>query len=192
MSESERKPLIDKRAGYAKVLTDEQAKKIWRYLEEKFGIPAENYQKSFSFAQNKRGRLWLASKTALTFVEKERFNPAKVLTCAIGKSDSMKLLGDEEMSVRLTIDGAMFFNSDITKNILYLSDEEEALWYTGEVIDRSSDDLPNDVYVLAQEQTKQIIGSTILKNGFLLNFVPKWRRPNREDAKEELISEPGS
>ena len=83
----------------------------------------------------------------------------------------------------------MFFNSDIKKNILYITEEEEQLWYTGEVIDRTADNLPNDVYVLAQEQTKQIIGSTIMKNGFLLNFVPKWRRPNREDAKDEIINE---
>lgn len=192
MTESEKKTYIDKRANYAKVLTDEQAEPIWLYLEKKFGITPQKYKKSFNFAQNRRGRLWIASRSALNFIIKERFDPAKVLTCAIGKADSKKLLQDDEIHIRLTVDGAMFFNSDIKKNILYLTEEEEAEWYTGEVIDRTSDKLPNDVYVLAQEKTKQVIGSTILKNGFLLNFVPKWRRPNRVDTKEELFSEPGS
>lgn len=191
MAESEKKPYFDKRANYAKVVTDEQAEQIWLYLEKKFGISPQKYKKSFSFAQNRRGRLWIASRPALEFVAKERFDPAKVLTCAIGKSDSKKLLDDENMQIRLTMDGSMFFNSDIKKNILYLTEDEEAEWYTGEVIDRTADNLPNDVYVLAQGKTKQVIGSSILKNGFLLNFVPKWRRPRREDAKDETITEPG-
>ena len=87
------------------------------------------------------------------------------------------------MHIRLTIDGAMFFNSDITKNILYLTEEEEEIWYTGEAIETTKD-ITNDVYVLAKEQTKEIIGSTIAKNGFLLNFVPKWRRPDRNSEPE--------
>lgn len=177
-SESKSKSLEDKRAKYAKILPQEEADQIWVFLEEKFGIPGEKYKQIFSFAQNRRGRLWIASKEALKFVASERFDPAKVLTCAIGKSDSRKLLQDNEMHIRLTIDGAMFFNSDITKNILYLTEEEEELWYTGEAIEKTKD-IPNDVYVLAKEQTKEIIGSTIAKNGFLLNFVPKWRRPDR-------------
>ena len=182
---SERRP--DKREKYAKFLTQEEAELIWSFLEKKFGIKPDKYTEFFNFAQNRRGRLWIVSKKASEFVTTERFDPAKVLTCAIGKSDSQKLLHDNEMHVRLTIDGAMFFNSDITKNILYLSEEEEELWYTGEVINRTESDIPNDVYVLAKDSTKDIIGSTISKNGFLLNFVPKWRRPDR---LSEVKSEP--
>ena len=181
---SERRP--DKREKYAKFLTQEEAELIWSFLEKKFGIKPDKYTEFFNFAQNRRGRLWIVSKKASEFVTTERFDPAKVLTCAIGKSDSRKLLHDNEMHVRLTIDGAMFFNSDITKNILYLSEEEEELWYTGEVINKTESDIPNDVYVLAKDSTKDIIGSTISKNGFLLNFVPKWRRPDRlSEVKNE-------
>lgn len=190
MSNPNTKPLKDKREDYAKILSPEETQQIWDFLESKFGIDKNLYQESFGFAQNRRGRLWIASKLALEFISKERMNPAKVLTCAIGKSDSQKLLQDNEMQIRLTLDGAMYFNSQISKNILYLTEEEEVTWYTGEVIDRSSDpNLANDVYILAKERTKEVIGSTICKNGFLLNFVPKWRRPNRTDGNDTIFTE---
>lgn len=179
MESSEPRSFKNKRENYARILTEAESDLIWSFLEEKFGIPSIKYKNEFSFAQNKRGRLWIASKEALAFVEKDRFDPAKVLTCAVGKSDSKKLLQDNEMHIRLTIDGAMFFNSDITKNILYISETEKETWQTGEVIDKSTSNIPNDIYVLAAEETKLIIGSTIAKNGYLLNFVPKWRRPDR-------------
>lgn len=188
-SESESKSVKDKRQDYAKILSSEEANLIWSFLEEKFDIKADKYKEQFNFAQNRRGRLWISSKEALKFVNSERFNPAKVLTCAIGKSDSRKLLQDNEMHIRLTIDGAMFFNSDITKNILYLTEKEEEIWYSGEAI-QTAKDIPNDVYVLAKEQTKEIIGSTIAKNGFLLNFVPKWRRPDRLADNNSDFNEP--
>ena len=191
METSESNSQKDKREKYAKILPDEESNQIWKFLEQKFGINADKYKKNFGFAQNRRGRLWIASKEALKFVNKERLNPAKVLTCAIGKSDSRKLLNNNEMHVRLTVDGAMFFNSDITKNILYLTEEEEKIWYTGEVIERTKD-IPNDIYVLAKNETKEIIGSTIVKNGFLLNFVPKWRRPDRMNEGSNDFNEPGN
>lgn len=187
------KPFKDKRENYAKIVAQEEAEKVWNFLEEKFGIKQEKYKKNFSFAKNKRGRLWIASNLALEFVTKERFDPAKVLTCVIGKSDSIKLLQDNLMYIRLTIDGAMFFNKDITKNILYITEEEELIWYTGEVIDRTKENIPNDIYVLAKAKNKQIIGSTIAKNGFLLNFVPKWRRPDRlASTTDSSLREPGN
>ena len=190
MSSNNTKPTRDKRANYAKILSKDESDLIWHFLQEKFGINPEKYKYSFRFAQNRRGRLWLASNLALEFVKKERFDPAKVFTCVIGKSDSRKLLEDTEMHIRLTIDGALFFNSDITKNILQISEEEEKHWCEGEVIDKTNLSIPNDVYVLAKESTNQIIGSTIAKNGFLLNFVPKWRRPDRLADPNAVYEEP--
>ncbi len=190
MDNQDTKQIKNKRENYAKILSDEENKIIWRFLEKKFAIKIEKYIENFKFAQNRRGRLWIASKEALEFINKERFDPAKVMTCAIGKSDSKKLLQDDDMYIRLTIDGAMFFNVDIAKNILFVTEEEEELWYTGEVIDRSKSEIPNDVYVLAKAKTKQVIGSTIAKNGFLLNFVPKWRRPDRLVDIQNDFNEP--
>ena len=183
----------DKRENYAKIVSQHEAERIWIFLQEKFGINPEKYKYSFSFAQNKRGRLWLASNLAIEFLNKERFDPAKVLTCVIGKSDSRKLLQDNLMYIRLTIDGALFLSREITKNILYISEEEEQIWYTGEVINRTNETIQNDIYVLAKGKTKQIIGSTIAKNGYLLNFVPKWRRPDRLTQPSEVpLREPGN
>ena len=190
MASNNTKPIRNKREKYAKIITNDEASAIWQYLQEKFGINPEKYKYSFSFAQNRRGRLWIASNLALEFVDKERFDPSKVLTCVIGKSDSRKLLQDNLMHIRLTIDGALFFSHDITKNIIFINEEEESTWYTGEVIDRTNSIITNDVYVLAKADTKQILGSTIAKNGFLLNFVPKWRRPDRLADPEKIYSEP--
>jgi NOL1/NOP2/fmu family ribosome biogenesis protein len=192
MSSTESKERRNKRENYAKILSKEDAHSIWAFLEEKFGINTGIYEEKFSFAQNRRGRVWLASNETLEFVAKERLDPAKVLTCAIGKSDSKKLLQDVKMHVRLTIDGAMYFNKEITKNILYISEIEEEIWYSGEAIDKTESEIQNDVYILAKANTKQIIGSTIAKNGFLLNFVPKWRRPERISSTDTEQNEIGA
>jgi len=190
LESSENKRSFNKRENYAKILLKEETEMIWHFLEEKFGIDPKKYQDSFSFAQNKRGRLWMGSNLAIEFVNKERFDPAKVLTCVIGKSDSRKLLQDNQMHIRLTIDGALFFNTDIKKNIIHISEKEEELWYNGEVIDKTSFNIANDIYVLAKEKNNKIIGSTIAKNGFLLNFVPKWRRPDRLADPNSHFPEP--
>ena len=108
------------------------------------------------------------------FIEKEKMDPAKVLTLAVGKADSAKLLDDPTMKIRLTLDGSMFFNQYITKHILLLTPEEEGVWNAGKVFERS--ELKNDVYILKSQLTNHIIGSTIVKDGRILNFVPKWRR----------------
>lgn len=169
---TEKEPSNDKRANYAQILSANECNEIWSYLKNQYGINPNNYT-NFGFAQSKKGRLWIGTKSALEFVQQDRLDPAKVLTIALGKADSKKLLADQSMKIRLTLDGALFFNNAITKNIITLTEEQEKLWNAGSPIVSS---IENGVYVLRSSITNHIIGSTVAKEGMLLNFVPKWRR----------------
>ena len=167
------KPSDDRRANYAQILSDDDCKTIWNYLDQQYGIDQKNYS-NFGFAKSKKGRIWIGTKIALNFIKNEKLDPAKVLPIALGKADSRKLLGDDSMIIRLTLDGALFFNTSITKNIIELSSSQEKLWNSGSTIERPG--TMDGVFVLLSSLTGHIIGSTVSKNGILLNFVPKWRR----------------
>lgn len=164
----------DKRAKYAKIVSKERCDQIWNYLNIQYGINTLEFKSKYGFAESKKGRIWIGSFSALEFIKRERFDPAKVLTVALGKADSSKLLADDSMIIRLTLDGALFFNTAITNNIINLTPEEEMLWNAGSVIER--DNIENGVYIIASPITNHIVGSTVVKDGKLLNFVPKWRR----------------
>jgi hypothetical protein len=172
-TENKESKIVDKRANYAQIVSDDECETIWSYLKTQYGIEPKGKYENFGFAKSKKGRIWIATKKALEFIEQERFDPAKVLTIALGKADSKKLLRDQSMLIRLTLDGALFFNDSITKNIIKLKPSEEKLWSAGSKIDYN---IENGVYVLASATTNHIIGSTIAKDGILINFVPKWRR----------------
>ena len=162
----------EKMAKYAKILDDSSNDEIWGYLESSYGIKGSKFKDHFGFAKSNRGRLWIGSRTALEFIRKEQLDPAKVLTVAMGKTDSAKLLRDQSMLIRLTLDGTLFFNHEITKNLLTLSENEVAEWNKGKELER---DIENGVYILT-DSDQIIIGSTIAKDGRLMNFIPKWRR----------------
>lgn len=158
---------------YAKILPEAENQKIWAVLHNQFGIQPEQYQGKYGFVENRKGRLWLGSKKALEFVADEGFDPAKVLTLAIGRRITPTESNVE--GVRLTLDGVLFFGPDaLQKNLLQLTPAEEALWFSGQTITREG--LADGAYILASASHGRPIGCTTCKNGLMYNFVPKWRR----------------
>ncbi len=53
MDNQDTKQIKNKRENYAKILSDEENKIIWRFLEKKFAIKIEKYIENFKFALNK-------------------------------------------------------------------------------------------------------------------------------------------
>jgi len=157
----------------ARQLTIIENNEVWSILNKQFGIPFENWKDRFGFVENKKGRLWLASNTALEFVKNENIDPAKSLTSAIG--NRIRANEGNFTGIRLTVDGVLIFGkNNLKKNLLELNADEEGQWLAGEnIIDNN---INNGVYIVISSKNKEPLGCTIAKNGKLLNFHPKWRR----------------
>ncbi|MHA2363626.1 MAG: hypothetical protein ACXAC7_06690 [Candidatus Hodarchaeales archaeon] len=159
----------------AHLLTQEENLVVWKQLQSQFGIPIEHWQDRWGFVENRRGRLWLASHTALRFVDKEVLDPAKSLTTAIGNRVFSKKENGEFQGIRLTLDGVLVFGKkNLQKNLLEVSTKEETQWLAGERIERP--DVENGIYILISSESNDLLGCSIATNGRLLNFLPKWRR----------------
>ena len=64
----------DRRSNYAKILSEDDCSIMWAYLEDQYGIQSSQYRKDFGFAKSKKGRIWIASKTAIEFVQQDLEN----------------------------------------------------------------------------------------------------------------------
>ena len=119
----------------ARILSAEENNQIWKTLNIQFGITIKDWQERFGFVENRKGRLWLGSKTALEFLLIEHMDPAKSLTTAIGSR--VKNKEGNIKGIRLTLDGVLVFGKDLRKNLLILSKEEEEKWYAGDGFSRT-------------------------------------------------------
>lgn len=156
----------------ARILSAEENGQIWETLKFQFDIPIQNWQEKFGFVENRKGRLWLGSKTALEFLIIEHMDPAKSLTTAIGSRVKNKE-GDIK-GIRLTLNGVLVFGKDLRKNLVILTSEEEKLWFAGDGFPRAG--LTNGVYILLSSDNHDPIGCSTIKNEWIPNFLPKWRR----------------
>ncbi|TAL51498.1 MAG: hypothetical protein EPN86_06545 [Nanoarchaeota archaeon] len=72
--------------------------------------------------------------------------------------------------VRLSIEGSQLIGPSATKNIFDIEDEKK--WISGEMM---SVDAPNSGFVIIRHEA-DFLGCGKIKDGKLLNFVPKTRR----------------
>jgi len=74
---------------------------------------------------------------------------------------------------RLSIEGSQRVGPLAKKNVVTLTNDEFSLWMQGKDIPHSEE---HTGYVLLKNQQGDFCGSGRMKNGVLLNFVPKSRR----------------
>ena len=78
----------------------------------------------------------------------------------------------EHGQIRLSIEGSQLIGNNSGKNILTLDDDKAARWIAGENIE-----IDNSLkgYMLIRHK-KDFLGCGYVKNGILLNYIPKERR----------------
>ncbi len=85
--------------------------------------------------------------------------------------------------VRLSIEGSQLIGPHAKKNVVKLSDEEAALWMSGEDIGIPKAAREAEGFVMLRHG-KDFLGSGKIKNGAILNFVPKARRIKQARIKQ--------
>ena len=85
--------------------------------------------------------------------------------------------------VRLSIEGSQLIGPHSKKNVVELGDEEAALWMTGEDIGIPKAAGEAEGFVMLRHG-KDFLGSGKIKNGAILNFVPKARRIKQAQIKK--------
>ncbi|PIN72215.1 hypothetical protein COV21_02865 [Candidatus Woesearchaeota archaeon CG10_big_fil_rev_8_21_14_0_10_45_5] len=151
-----------------KFLNSREAREILSLIKEQWGcgLYEEGFLDRFSIMKNKKGNLFIISKDIARII-----NPKLKIDSAGLYFAEMK-----NNSIRLSIEGSQIVGRGAGRNIIDLSGAECAAWMKGEEIpvdEKRSEGLSG--YLLVRFE-KKFLGSGRLKEGNLLNFVPKVRR----------------
>ncbi|MFC2133906.1 hypothetical protein ACFLTH_04755 [Bacteroidota bacterium] len=142
-----------------KILNSKEVKKILKILESQFGFKDKL---EFVFLQSSKDRLYIVNRDIERIeLEKLRVNALGLYFATIAKD-----------GIRLSIEGSQIIGPKAKKNILELTDFQFEFWLKG--IDmKIENDLEGFVLV---KHGKDFVGCGKLKEGTLLNYVPKSRR----------------
>lgn len=152
-----------------RILNSKQTREIYSMLEARYGFSAKL---DFSFLKNKDDIYLISRDLAKVDVKKLNINSLGLYFGEV-KNDS----------IRLSIDATNMIGSKLGKNILMLDEEQAMYWIKG-------DDLPlqTDMKgIVVVKHNQDYLGSGIIKNGILLNHVPKERRLKLKEMPLEDI-----
>lgn len=138
------------------VLKTREVKKIIGFIEDRFDVKIDL---NYVFFKNNKDRIYIVNRE----INKIDMRDLKVDTLGF------YFCSEEKDGYRLSFDGAMMINA--RKNVVEVSNENKNLWMRGE-------DIPvehEDGYVIVKNG-EDFLGCGKVKEGMLLNFVPKSRR----------------
>lgn len=141
-----------------KILNSKEIKNILNILNSQFGFSGKL---DYAFLRNKDD-IYLISKD-LANIDSSKLN-INNLGLYFGEI--------KNSTIRLSIEGSQLIGNDSGKSILTLDDDSAARWIAGETI-AVSNNLKG--YMLIKHK-KDFIGCGYIKDGRLLNYVPKERR----------------
>ncbi len=139
-------------------LSAKELKPVLAFLKEHFGV-----EKKFEFG-------WYLNKERLFCISRdiELINLAELNVNAAGLYVGEWKNGE----LRLSVDGSQIVGPFASKNIVELSDDELLAWLRGEVLEKK---VENQGIVFIHHD-KDFVGCGKVKEGKILNFVPKIRR----------------
>ena len=141
-----------------KVLTSKEVRELHAVLNRQFGFAGKL---DYAFLKNNKGNLFMVTRdVSLIDWKKLAIN-------------SMGLyFGELRQGIRLSIEGSQLVGPAASKNVVELSAEEAVLWLKGNDVSTTS---ACQGYVIVKH-SKDFLGCGTIKNGQILNFVPKIRR----------------
>ncbi|MAF34983.1 hypothetical protein CMO91_04005 [Candidatus Woesearchaeota archaeon] len=145
--------------GSINPLNRKQAKPILQQIEEHYGAKLD-WMDRYALILTDRHKLYLINRD-IEKVELEKLNVSSVglYVAEIGKG------------VRLSIEGAQMVAKTATQNILELDEDQARAWLRGEDVP-----LQGTAGFVLIKHNQDILGCGNLKEGLLLNYVPKNRR----------------
>lgn len=142
----------------ADALNGKETKEITKWLEQNFEA---DLNLDYYFFKNEGGKVYIVNK------ELSDIDLTKL------RIDSLGLYFCTEMDdgYRLSIEGSQIIGKYAKKNVLAIDDEEMIRWLKGE--DLTANDI-NGYYIV--KHNKDFVGCCKIKDGRVLNYVPKARR----------------
>ena len=139
-----------------KVLKSKEVKRILRFLKERFGV---EFSKDYAFFKSNKDKIYILSRD----VVEVDLGSLRVDTLGF------YFCNEEKDGFRLSFDGSMMVNAK--KSVLELSDQDRVEWMAGEDIPVGES---NGYYII--KNNEDFFGCGKVKEGKLLNYVPKSRR----------------
>lgn len=142
------------------ILNSKETKQVLQLLKSQFDFTAKL---DYAFLKNKED-IYIISKD-LSKIDTKKF-----------RINNLGLYFGElkHNSIRLSIEGSQLLGHNCSKNILSLNREQMLAWLAGENIGINSE---MKGYIIVKHN-QDFLGSGVIKNGILLNHVPKERRLN--------------
>lgn len=143
-----------------RILSKKELKPILKYVKERWGVV---FEPDFGFLFNpKKNRLYAVTKD-INKVDVDKLN-----VTAVGM-----YFGEwKNAELRLSIEGSQIIGPKATKNVVELSKSELNEWLKGTDLDKK---VRQEGFVIIKHD-KDFVGSGKVKEGKILNFVPKARR----------------
>jgi len=146
------------------ILTAGEKKKILSSLKENFGIEDLPYL----FIKTGKGKVRLFTGAFSRDELKELSRNLRV------EFAGLYALREEKQGYRISFDGLFLFKDKISEKIIELDDEQSIQWLRGKEVEDPS--FKGFAGLVALKNRGEIIGTSITKDGRILNFVPKERR----------------
>lgn len=147
-------------------LNSKEIKKISAGLEDNFGCKFDF--KGYGVCINSKNKLYIVNR------EIAGINLDYFVINSTGLYFGEK---KEDGSIRLSIEGAQLVGKDASKNIIELNDDDAFKFFRGHDIEG---DFSYKGFVIVK-RGEDILGCSCVKNGKLLNFLPKERRIKSSD-----------
>jgi len=144
---------------HLKILNSKETKRILKLLQQQFGFEEKL---DFVFLVNNKDRVYVVNRDI------EKVELEKLRINALGLYFGTFINGE----LRLSIEGSQLIGSKAKKNILDIDDKEFEMWLKGEDFEVSNK-LKGFVIV---KHKNDFVGCGKIKDGTLLNYVPKARR----------------
>ena len=148
-----------------KILNSKEAKHILNLIKEQWGC---DFPKDYTFLQREDDKVFISNKDlAVVDFSKLRVNTFGMYFAEVRHGE-----------IRLSIEGAQLVGPNASKNVIEVTPEIEKQWFAGEDLE-SETDCTGFVILRAGND---YLGSGKVKEGKILNFMPKTRRLNLSDS----------
>ena len=144
-----------------KRLSNKEKKLLLKKIEKPYGI--QDLKLDYLFFKNNEGKLFIVNKEFRNLdTENLNVNSIGLYFCRL------------EKELRLSIEGSQIIGPFAKKNVLEISDQQANEWLRGNDLEDIKEKLDETFVILKNK--KDFIGSGRLKEGKILNYVPKERR----------------
>jgi len=142
-----------------KILNSKEIKEILKLIEKQWGA---KLKLDYAFLKNRKNRVFIVNKD----ISKIDFSKLRI------NSFGMYFCEDDNIGIRLSIEGSQIVGPKATKNIVEVNDAQTKQWFKGEDLEISG----NYSGFLIIKHNNDFLGTGKYKEGRVLNYVGKSRR----------------